>query len=119
MTFEDTLLHEQRVRDTAYFLWEQAGKPISDGVEFWLQAENKVFLETYWHSNKPLIPYDILEAPDYPLDYFPVIPTQEEVTLHDCCGRNTCDKQNLLPKITQEMGAAVLDNRNVLNAEFE
>jgi hypothetical protein len=30
---------EQRVRELAYQIWEQAGYPCSDGVEFWLQAE--------------------------------------------------------------------------------
>jgi hypothetical protein len=23
----------------AYFLWENAGRPVSDGMEFWLRAE--------------------------------------------------------------------------------
>ena len=31
---EDTLIREQ-----AYLLWEAAGCPPGDGVEFWLQAE--------------------------------------------------------------------------------
>ena len=30
---------EQAVRERAYILWEEAGRPDSDGVEFWLQAE--------------------------------------------------------------------------------
>lgn len=32
---------EQAIRDGAYFKWEQAGRPITDGVEFWLQAEHE------------------------------------------------------------------------------
>lgn len=35
-TFDYT---ETEIRDRAYFLWEQAGRPESDGREFWLQAE--------------------------------------------------------------------------------
>ena len=30
---------EEEVRGMAYFLWENAGRPDSDGVEFWCQAE--------------------------------------------------------------------------------
>jgi Protein of unknown function (DUF2934) len=32
---------EQMVRARAYQLWEQAGRPASDGAEFWLQAERE------------------------------------------------------------------------------
>jgi len=32
---------DQAVRDRAYILWEEAGRPESDGVEFWLQAERE------------------------------------------------------------------------------
>src|SRR5690606_20426848 len=35
-TFDYT---ETEIRDRAYFLWCQAGRPESDGREFWLQAE--------------------------------------------------------------------------------
>ncbi len=31
-----------RIRELAYFKWEQAGRPINDGTEFWLSAENEV-----------------------------------------------------------------------------
>ena len=30
---------EEEVRDRAYYLWEKAGGPIFDSVQFWLQAE--------------------------------------------------------------------------------
>jgi hypothetical protein len=33
---------EQRVRELAYQIWEQAGYPCSNGVEFWLQAESEL-----------------------------------------------------------------------------
>ena len=29
----------QAIREKAYLLWEEAGRPESDGVEFWLRAE--------------------------------------------------------------------------------
>jgi hypothetical protein len=34
--------HEKQVRELAYLKWEQAGYPESDGVQFWLEAENEV-----------------------------------------------------------------------------
>jgi len=33
---------EDTVRERAYALWEQAGRPESDGVEFWLRAEHEL-----------------------------------------------------------------------------
>lgn len=30
---------EDEVRERAYLLWEEAGRPEGDGVEFWLRAE--------------------------------------------------------------------------------
>lgn len=30
---------EEEIRCVSYFLWENAGRPDSDGVEFWYQAE--------------------------------------------------------------------------------
>ncbi len=30
------------IRARAFFLWEQAGHPESDGVEFWLRAEQEL-----------------------------------------------------------------------------
>lgn len=36
---EQELKHKE-ISDLAYSLWEKAGKPISNGVEFWLQAES-------------------------------------------------------------------------------
>jgi len=35
-------LDEDEVRERAYVLWEEAGKPESDGVEFWLKAEQEL-----------------------------------------------------------------------------
>ena len=33
---------EEAVRTRAYHLWEAAGRPTGDGVEFWLQAEREL-----------------------------------------------------------------------------
>lgn len=33
---------EEDVRARAYFLWEKAGRPASDGVQFWLEAEREL-----------------------------------------------------------------------------
>lgn len=33
---------EDAIREKAYLLWEEAGKPLSDGKEFWLEAERLV-----------------------------------------------------------------------------
>lgn len=32
----------EKVRELAYYKWEQAGYPSGDGVDFWLQAEADV-----------------------------------------------------------------------------
>jgi hypothetical protein len=37
--------HEHRVRDRAYQLWEQAGRPEGKSEEFWLQAETEISAE--------------------------------------------------------------------------
>jgi hypothetical protein len=29
-------------KKNAYCLWEAAGRPVSDGVEFWIKAENEL-----------------------------------------------------------------------------
>lgn len=31
---------ESDIREAAYLLWEAAGRPETDGVSFWLEAEN-------------------------------------------------------------------------------
>lgn len=36
---------EDQIRETAYLLWEAAGYPESDGVDFWLQAEKSLYGE--------------------------------------------------------------------------
>ncbi len=33
---------EAKIREYAYLLWEEAGYPEGDGVDFWLQAEQVV-----------------------------------------------------------------------------
>lgn len=33
---------EDQIRARAFFLWEQAGRPESDGVQFWLEAEKEL-----------------------------------------------------------------------------
>jgi len=33
--------YEQRIRDVAYFKWEQAGRPEGDGSVFWKEAERE------------------------------------------------------------------------------
>lgn len=33
---------EDQVRERAYILWEEAGRPDGDGVEFWLRAETEL-----------------------------------------------------------------------------
>lgn len=33
-----TKVTDQMLRETAYYLWEQAGRPEGSGEEFWLQA---------------------------------------------------------------------------------
>ena len=37
---------EDKVREKAYLKWEAAGYPVSDGVEFWLAAEEEIEAET-------------------------------------------------------------------------
>ncbi len=34
---------QQQVREYAYDLWEQAGRPEGDGSNFWVEAENQLF----------------------------------------------------------------------------
>lgn len=33
---------EESIREKAYLLWEQAGRPECDGVEFWVRAEQEL-----------------------------------------------------------------------------
>jgi len=33
---------EDSIREKAYLLWEAAGRPEGDGVEFWIQAEEEL-----------------------------------------------------------------------------
>lgn len=32
----------EKIRESAYYKWEAAGCPCSDGVEFWLQADSEM-----------------------------------------------------------------------------
>lgn len=34
--------HEDAIRARAYALWQQAGAPGGDGIEFWLRAEQEL-----------------------------------------------------------------------------
>jgi hypothetical protein len=34
--------YEQKIRIEAYLLWEKDGYPLSDGVKYWLQAEQNL-----------------------------------------------------------------------------
>jgi len=42
---DSAVITEDMVRERAYFLWELAGCPEGDGVEFWVRAELELFLE--------------------------------------------------------------------------
>jgi hypothetical protein len=33
---------EDEIRERAYFLWEEAGSPDGDGVDFWVRAEREL-----------------------------------------------------------------------------
>jgi hypothetical protein len=35
---------DDQIRARAYFLWEQAGRPGGDGLQFWLEAERELSL---------------------------------------------------------------------------
>ena len=35
-------LSDEQIRARAYYLWEEAGRPPSDGVHFWLEAEREL-----------------------------------------------------------------------------
>lgn len=37
---------QQEIQELAYFKWVEAGCPQSDGVDFWLQAEQEVLSRT-------------------------------------------------------------------------
>ena len=37
-----TCCREQKIRDRAYQLWQEAGEPYCDGSEFWFEAEAEV-----------------------------------------------------------------------------
>lgn len=39
---EKKSISEESIRETAYYLWEAAGKPSGDGSEFWIEAEKQL-----------------------------------------------------------------------------
>lgn len=39
---ETSSVSEDAVREKAYLLWEEAGYPEGDGVEFWVRAEREL-----------------------------------------------------------------------------
>lgn len=39
---ETPAISEDLVREKAYLLWEEAGRPECDGVEFWMRAEQEL-----------------------------------------------------------------------------
>lgn len=41
-TYAARIPAEEEVREKAYLLWEEAGKPEGDGVEFWVRAEQEL-----------------------------------------------------------------------------
>ena len=41
-TYAARIPTEEEVREKAYLLWEEAGKPEGDGVEFWVRAEQEL-----------------------------------------------------------------------------
>lgn len=38
---------EDKIRELAYQKWEVAGQPENDGVDFWLEAERELTLQTF------------------------------------------------------------------------
>lgn len=38
--------NEEAIREKAYYLWEEAGRPECDGSQFWLEAEKYFNTET-------------------------------------------------------------------------
>jgi hypothetical protein len=46
---------QDRVRETAYLLWEAAGKPIGMAMQFWLEAEKQV-LQTMRAATDAILP---------------------------------------------------------------
>jgi hypothetical protein len=41
-TYAARIPTEEEVREKAYTLWEEAGRPEGDGVEFWVRAEREL-----------------------------------------------------------------------------
>lgn len=37
--------HEERVRERAYDIWQRAGRPEGQAMDFWLQAEAEIAAE--------------------------------------------------------------------------
>lgn len=39
---ETSAISEEAIMERAYILWEEAGRPECDGVEFWVRAEQEL-----------------------------------------------------------------------------
>lgn len=37
-----SISREDLIRERAYFLWEEAGRPEGDGIDFWVEAEKQI-----------------------------------------------------------------------------
>jgi hypothetical protein len=52
-----------KIRERAYTLWEEAGKPLGDGVEFWLRAESEQTPDLGLVSTRRISPEPFHERP--------------------------------------------------------
>jgi hypothetical protein len=41
-TYAARIPTEEEIREKAYTLWEEAGRPDGDGIEFWVRAEQEL-----------------------------------------------------------------------------
>jgi len=47
LTFSSlTRINDQTIREMAYLKWEEAGCPLNDGIEYWLEAERELISYT-------------------------------------------------------------------------
>lgn len=45
----------EETRLSAYYKWVKAGSPVSDGIEFWLEAENEIINRQFLKKKKPTL----------------------------------------------------------------
>lgn len=69
MTIEETAGRDDAVRDLAYRLWEDAGRPEGRQDEFWYQASHALASEHVDHSGHPATPPE--PADPHPTDEDP------------------------------------------------